>query len=115
MNPLRPKGSLTGCYRLARALRKVLIRVERELAHPSRVLGAVRIPLKRAEVQRPIPWTSIQCAEEVRVDSKHVDDLSQHVECTRIMLMAPCAKIPMLSKKKSTGVKSQKSCAPVSL
>ena len=23
----------------------------------------------------------------------------EHLECTRIMLMAPCAKIPMLSKK----------------
>ena len=33
------------------------------------------------------------------VDSKHVDDLSQHLECTWNMLMAPCAKLPMLSKK----------------
>ena len=79
----------------------MLISLELLLAHSSRVLGAVRIALaiERAEVRRPIPRTSIERVEEGRVDSKHVDDLSQHLECTRIMLMAPCAKNPMLSKK----------------
>ena len=91
--------SLAECYRLARALRKVLISLELQLAHSSRVLGAVRIALERAEVRRPIPRTSIWRVEEGRADSKHADDLFQHLECTRIMLMAPCVKIPMLSKK----------------
>ena len=85
--------------RLARALRKVLISLEPWHAHPSRVLGAVRIALKRVEVRRSIPRTSIQRVEEGRVDRKHVEDLSQHLECTWIMLMAPGAKIPMPSKK----------------
>ena len=59
----------------------MLISVELELAHSSRVLGAVRVALERAEVRRPIPspWTSIQRAEEGRVDSKHVGDLLQHL------------------------------------
>ena len=57
------------------------------------------IALERAEVRRPIPRRSIQRVEEGRVDSKHVDDLFQHLECTCNMLMAPCAKVPMLSKK----------------
>ena len=76
------QDSLTECYRLARTLRKVLISLELELAHSSRVLGAVRIALKRAEVRMPIPRTSIQRVEEGRVDSKHVEDLSQHLTCT---------------------------------
>ena len=81
----------------------------------SEVLGAVRIALERAEVRRSIPRTSIQRVEEGRVDSKHVEDLSQHLTCTCNMLMAPCAEIPVLSDKPSTGVKSQKPYAPVSL
>ena len=80
----------------------MLISLELELAHSSRVLGAVRIALKRAELEvwRPIPRTSIQRVEEGRVDSEHVEDLSQHPECTRIMLMAPRAETPMLSREK---------------
>ena len=54
---------------------------------------------ERAEVRRLIPRTSIQRVEEGRVNSKHVEDLSQHLECTCRMLMAPYAKIPTLSKK----------------
>ena len=81
----------------------MLITLEPWHAHSSRsrVVGAVRIPLERsrAEVWRPIPRTSIQRAEEGLVDSKHVEGLSQHLECTQIMLMAPGAKVPMLSKK----------------
>ena len=49
------QASLAECYRLARALRKVSIGLELELAHSSRVLGAVRIALERAEVRWPIP------------------------------------------------------------
>ena len=64
--------SLNECYRLARALRKVLLSLELELSHSSKVLGAVRIALERAEVRRPIPRTSSQRVEEGRVDSKHV-------------------------------------------
>ena len=60
----------------------MLISLEPWHAHSSRVLGAVRIALERAEVRRPIPQTSIQRAEEGRVDSKHVEDLSQHLTCT---------------------------------
>ena len=90
---------LDECYRLARALRKVLISLEPWHAHSSTVLGVVRIALERADVRRPIPRTSIQRVEEGRVDSKHVDDLSQHLICTRNMLMAPRTEIPMLSKK----------------
>ena len=92
----------------------MLISLELRLAHLSEVLGAVRIALERAEVRRSILRTSIQRVEEGRVDSKHVNDLSQHLECTCLMLMAPRAEIPMLSRKKSTGVdvKSQKSMHP---
>ena len=68
------QDSLAECYRLARTLRKVLIGLEPWHAHSSRVLGAVRIALERAEVWRPIPRTSIQLVEEGRVDRKHVED-----------------------------------------
>ena len=80
---------------------KVLISLELRLAHLPEVLGAVRIALERAEVRRSIPRArmSIQRVEEGRVDSKHVEDWSQHLTCTGIMLMAPCPEIPMLSKK----------------
>ena len=98
----------TECYRLARALQKVLISLEPWHAHLSRVLGAVRIALERAEVRRPIPRTSIQRVEEGRVDSKHVKGLSQHLECTWLMLVAPCAEIPMLSGKKRPRVSNVK-------
>ena len=104
------QDSLDECYRLARTLRKVLISLELLLAHSSRVLRAVRIALERAEVRRPIPRRSIQRVEEGRVDSKHVEDLSRHLECTRIMLMAPCAKIPMLSKKSPRVSKVKSRC-----
>ena len=92
----------------------MLVGLEPWHVHSSRVLGAVRIALERAEVRRPIPRTSIQRArvEEGRIDGKHVEDLSQHLECTWLMLMAPGAKIPMPSNKKSTGVKIQKSMHP---
>ena len=53
------QDSLAECYRLARALWKVLISLELELAHSSRVLRAVRIALERAEVRMPIPRRSI--------------------------------------------------------
>ena len=76
------QASLAECYRLARMLRKMLISLEPWHAHLLRVLGAVRIALERAEVRRPIPRTSIQRVEKGRVDSKHVDDLSQHLTCT---------------------------------
>ena len=92
--------SLAECYRLARALRKVLFSLEPWDAHLSRVLGAVRIALERAEVRRPIPRTSIQRVEEGRVDRKHVEELSQHLECTWNMLMAPGAEIPMLARER---------------
>ena len=74
----------------------MLISLELLLAHSLRVLGAIRIALKKVEVQRLIPWTLIEHVKEGHVDSKHVDDLFQHLECTQIMLMVPCAKSPML-------------------
>ena len=78
------QNSLTECYRLARTLWRVLISLEPWHAHLPRVLGAVRIALKRAKVWRPIPRTSIQRVEEGCVDSKqyHAEDLSQHLTCT---------------------------------
>ena len=88
----------------------MLISLELELAHSSSVLGAIRIALERAEVLRPIPRTSIERAEEGRVDSKHVEDVFQHLECTCLMLMAPCAKIPMLSKNVHGCQKSKVLC-----
>ena len=103
---------LAECYRLARTLRKVLISLELELAHSSRVLGAVRIALERAEVRRPIPRTSVQRVEESRVDSKHVKGLSRHLECTWLMLVAPCTEIPMLSKKVHGCQKSKELSVP---
>ena len=106
------QDSLAGCCRLARALRKVPISLEPWDAHLSRVLRAVRIALERAEVRRPIPRTSIQRAEEGRADSKHAEELSQHLECTWNMLMAPGAEIPMLSKKVHGCQKSQKMSVP---
>ena len=62
----------------------MLISLGTRLAHLSRVVGAVRIALKRVEVQRSIPWTSIQHGLEGRVDNKHAaaEDLSQHLTCT---------------------------------
>ena len=95
----------------------MLLSLELELAHSSRVLGAVRIALERAEVRRPIPRTSIniQRAEEGRADSKHVDGLSERtrLECTRIMLMVPCAKVPVLSREiKVHGCQKSKSMHP---
>ena len=89
------------CYRLARTLRKVLISLKPRLANLSKALGAIRIALKRVEVQRSIPWTSTEHVEEGRVDNKqcHVEDLSQHLRCTCSILMAPCAENPMLSGK----------------
>ena len=89
------------CYRLARALRKVRIGLGPWHAHLPRVAGAVRIALERAEARRSIPRTSIRRAEESRTDSKHVEDLSQHLECKWIMRMAPRAEIPMLSEPRS--------------
>ena len=88
----------------------MLISLELELAHSSRVLGAVRIARERAaaEVRRPIPRTSVQRAEEGRADRKHVEDLSQHLECTWIMLMAPRAEIPMLSREERPRVSNVK-------
>ena len=74
--------SLAECYRLARTHQKVLISLEPWLAHSLKVLGAVRIALERAEVRRSIPRTSIQRVEEGCVDSKHVEDLVQHLTCT---------------------------------
>ena len=61
----------------------------------------IRIALERAEVRRPIPRTSVQRVEEGRVDSKHIftKDLTQHLGCTWLMRVAPCAEIPMLWKK----------------
>ena len=88
----------------------MLISLELLLAHSLRVLRAVRIALKRTKVRMPIPRTSIERVDEGRVDSKHVEDLSRHLECTRIMLMAPCAKIPMLSKKVHGCQKSKVLC-----
>ena len=76
------QDSLAECYRLARTLWKVLISLEPWHAHLPRVLEAVRIALKRAEVRRLIPRTLIQRVEEGRVDSKHVEDLSRHLTCT---------------------------------
>ena len=101
--------SLAECYRLARALRKVLISLEIEPAHSSKVPGAARIALERAAVRRPIPRarTSIQRFEEGRADNKHAEDLSQHLECTWLMSMAPRAEIPMPSEK-PTAAKSPK-------
>ena len=58
------------------------ISLELLLAHSLRVVGAIRITLKRAEVQRLIPWRLIEHVEEGHVDSKHVEDVSQHLECT---------------------------------
>ena len=69
-------------------------------------------PVGRAGVRRSIPRTSIERAEEGRADSKHVDDLPQHLTCTWNMLMAPCAEIPMPEKKVH---ECQKSLEPVSL
>ena len=60
----------------------MLISLEQRLAHLSKVVGAVRITLKRAEAQGSIPWTSILCAKGGYVDIKHVKDLSQHLTCT---------------------------------
>ena len=74
--------SLAECYRLARTLRKMLFSLEPWHAHLPEVLGAVRIALERAEVRRSIPRTLIERAEEGRVDSKHVEDVSQHLTCT---------------------------------
>ena len=69
-------------HQLARALWKVLLSLGTRLTRLSEVLGAAMIALKRAEVQRPIPWTSTERGKEGRVDSKHVEDLSQHRTCT---------------------------------
>ena len=77
----------------------MLVSLGARLAYLSRVVGAVRIALERAEVRRSIPPTSVQRVEEGRVDSKHGEGLSQHLTCTCIMLKAPCAEIPMLPKK----------------
>ena len=97
-------------------LRKVLISLKPWHAQSSRVIGAVRIALERAEVQKPIPRTSIERVEEGCVDSKDAEDLSQHLTCTRHVLMAPCAEIPMLlgkSPRVTHGCeKSQKSMHP---
>ena len=90
----------------------MIISLELELAHLAEVLGAVRIALERAEVRRSISWTSIHRVDEGRVDSKHVKDLSQHLECTYIMLMAPRAEIPMLSKKVHGCQKSKQLSVP---
>ena len=76
------QGSVAGCYRLARALWGERISLERRLANPSEVLGAARIALERAKVQRPIPRTSVGRVEEGRADSKHAEDLPRHLPCT---------------------------------
>ena len=92
----------------------MLISLELRPAHRSEVAGAVRIALQRAEVWRSIPQTSISTdAEEGRADSKHAEDLSQHLTCTwdMRMLMAPCTEIPML-KKTPMGVISQRAWIP---
>ena len=47
----------------------------------------------------PIATQPIERVEEDCVDSKHVEELSQHLECTWNMLMTPGAKIPLLAKK----------------
>ena len=67
---------------------------------------------ERAEVRRSIPRTSIQRAEEGRVDSKHVEDLSQHLECTRINA-ASCSwrhaqKFPCYRERKTPRVSKVK-------
>ena len=93
----------------------MLISLEPWHAYLLRVLGAVRIALERAEVRRPIPRTSIQRVEEGRVDSKHVDDLSQHLTCMYMKYAhgAMCRNSHAIEReKKSTGVKSQKSMHP---
>ena len=90
------------------ALRKVLIGQELELAHSSTVLGAVRIALERALVRRPI-----QRVEEGRADSKHVEDFSQHLECTRSRNFGATSRNSHAIEK--SPVKSQKVHAPVSL
>ena len=82
INNLYVQDSLAECCRLARPPRKVLTSLEPWISHLSRVAGAVRIARERAEVQKPIPRTSIQRVEEGRVDSKCVEDLSQHLTCT---------------------------------
>ena len=43
----------------------VLISLDLGLAHLSKVVGAVGIALKRAEIRRSIPRTSIERTEEV--------------------------------------------------
>ena len=104
------QGSPAECYQLARMRWKVLISLEPQHAHLPRVLRAVRIALERAEVQRLIPWMSIQCVKEGHVNSKHVEDMSSHLACTHHMLMAPGAEIPMLPKKVHGCQKSKSLC-----
>ena len=108
------QDSLAECYRLARTLRRMLISLEPWHAHLPRVLGAVRIALERAEVQRPIPWTSIQRVKEGRVDSKRVKGVFQHLECTCMKHAHGATHINShaIEREKSTGVKSQKSMHP---
>ena len=90
----------------------MLFRLEPWHAHLPRALGAVRIALEssRSEVRRSIPRarTPILRAEEGRADSRHVEDLPQHPECTSLMPMAPRAEIPMPSEKSPQVPKAEK-------
>ena len=90
--------------------------LELRLAHQSEVIGAVRIALERAEVQRWIPRTLIERVEEGLVDSKQyrVEDLSQHL--TMVMYMehahGTMRRSPHAIEQKSTGVNIQKPMHP---